>query len=143
MILADYCPLDALFHRNHGKLFRLITSLIFNGFSIRKKFWKAETQGFPTIAFTVCHVKSMGAFTAGNSLVLPVVIVLSIGTDSVYVYSSKLNQSIYGCPVPCIFQVFVPTRVSTDPGHGTRIGWTLLLPKCPGTRSLLIVLFLL
>ena len=26
--------------------FLLITSLIFNGFSIRKKFWKAETQGF-------------------------------------------------------------------------------------------------
>ena len=67
MILADYCPLDALFYRNHGKLFRFITSLIFNGFSIRKKFRKAETQGFPTIAFMVCHVKSMGAFTAGQS----------------------------------------------------------------------------
>ena len=26
--------------------FLLITSLIFNGFSIRKKFWKAETQGY-------------------------------------------------------------------------------------------------
>ena len=26
-----------------------ITFLIFNGFSIRKKFWKAETQGFSTI----------------------------------------------------------------------------------------------
>ena len=25
------------------------TFLIFNGFSIRKKFWKAETQGFSTI----------------------------------------------------------------------------------------------
>ena len=29
--------------------FLLITFLIFNGFSIRKKFWKAETQGFSTI----------------------------------------------------------------------------------------------
>ena len=67
MILADFCPLDALFYRNHSKLFRLITSLIFNGFSIGKKFWKAETQGFPTIAFTVCHVKSMRAFMAGQS----------------------------------------------------------------------------
>ena len=27
----------------------LITFLIFNGFSIRKKFWKAETEGFSTI----------------------------------------------------------------------------------------------
>ena len=26
----------------------LITFLIFNGFSIRKKFWKAETKGFST-----------------------------------------------------------------------------------------------
>ena len=53
----------------------------------------------------------------------------SIDMDSVYIYSSKLNQSIYGCPVPCIFQVFVPTRVPTDPGHGTRICWALLLPN--------------
>ena len=67
VILADYCPLDAFFHSNHGKLFRLITSLIFNRFSIRKKFWKAETQGFPTIVSTVCHVKSMGASMAGDS----------------------------------------------------------------------------
>ena len=29
--------------------FVLITFLIFNGFSIRKKFWKAETQGFSNI----------------------------------------------------------------------------------------------
>ena len=77
--------------------------------------------------FTVVNLTR--AFMAGNTLVLPVVIVLSIDMDSVYVYSSKLNQSVYGCPVPCIFQVFVPTTVSTDPGHSTRIGWTLLLPN--------------
>ena len=53
----------------------------------------------------------------------------SIDMDSIYVYSSKLNQSVYGCPVPCVFQVFVPTRVSTDPGQGTRICWALLLPN--------------
>ena len=50
-----YCLIDLTFW--------FITSLIFNQFSIRKKFSKAKTQGFPTIAFTVCHVKSMGAFT--------------------------------------------------------------------------------
>ena len=33
----------------HIHTFLLITFLIFNGFSIRKKFWKAETQGFSTI----------------------------------------------------------------------------------------------
>ena len=33
----------------HTHTFLPITFLIFNGFSIRKKFWKAETQGFLTI----------------------------------------------------------------------------------------------
>ena len=35
--------------QNTSTYFLPITFLIFNGFSIRKKFWKAETQGFPTI----------------------------------------------------------------------------------------------
>ena len=33
----------------HIHTFLPITFLIFNGFSIRTKFWKAETQGFSTI----------------------------------------------------------------------------------------------
>ena len=33
----------------HIHTFLPITFLIFNGFSIRKKFWKAETEGFLTI----------------------------------------------------------------------------------------------
>ena len=33
----------------HIHTFLPMTFLIFNGFSIRKKFWKAETQGFSTI----------------------------------------------------------------------------------------------
>ena len=33
----------------HIHMFLPITFLIFNQFSIRKKFWKAETQGFSTI----------------------------------------------------------------------------------------------
>ena len=36
-------------HTKHIHTFLLITFLIFNGFSIRKKFWKAETEGFSTI----------------------------------------------------------------------------------------------
>ena len=35
--------------KEHTDTFWLITSLIINGFSIRKKFWKAETENFPTI----------------------------------------------------------------------------------------------
>ena len=34
----------------------LITFLIFNRFSIRKKFWKAETTGFPTIPSNTIYV---------------------------------------------------------------------------------------
>ena len=33
----------------HTNMFLLITSLIFNGFSIRKKFWKDGTKAFSTI----------------------------------------------------------------------------------------------
>ena len=36
----------------HIQTFLLITFLIFNGFSIRKKFWKAETQGKTRISNT-------------------------------------------------------------------------------------------
>ena len=36
----------------------LITSLILNGFSIRKKFWKAETESFPTIPSNSMYVKA-------------------------------------------------------------------------------------
>ena len=35
-----------------------ITSLIFNGFSIRKKFWKAETETFPTIPPNAMYVEA-------------------------------------------------------------------------------------
>ena len=35
--------------KKHTNTFLLITSLLFNGFSIQKKFWKAETESFPTI----------------------------------------------------------------------------------------------
>ena len=34
----------------------LITFLIFNQFSIRKKFWKAATKGFPTILLDTIYV---------------------------------------------------------------------------------------
>ena len=36
----------------------LITSLILNGFSIRKKFWKAETESFPTIPSNSMYVEA-------------------------------------------------------------------------------------
>ena len=40
----------------HIHTFLPITFLIFNGFSIRKKFWKAESQGFSTIhQYYICR----------------------------------------------------------------------------------------
>ena len=36
----------------------LITFLIFNRFAIWKKFWKTETQGFPTIPSTPMYVEA-------------------------------------------------------------------------------------
>ena len=46
--------------KEYTHTFWLITSLILNGFSIRKKFWKAETESFPTITikFYVCRSMS-------------------------------------------------------------------------------------
>ena len=44
--------------KEHTHTFWLITSLILNGFSIRKKFWKAETYGFPTIPSNPMYVEA-------------------------------------------------------------------------------------
>ena len=40
----------------------LITFLIFNGFSIRKKFWKAETETFPTIPSNAMYVEGVKSY---------------------------------------------------------------------------------
>ena len=45
--------------KEHTQMFLLlITSLIVNGFSIENKFWKAETQGFPTISSNIVYNKA-------------------------------------------------------------------------------------
>ena len=44
--------------KEHTDTFWLITSLIINGFSIRKKFWKAETESFPTIPSNPMYVEA-------------------------------------------------------------------------------------
>ena len=44
--------------KEHTHTFWLITSLILNGFSIQKKFWKAETESFPTIPSNPMYVKA-------------------------------------------------------------------------------------
>ena len=42
--------------------FLFITSLIFNGFSIRKKFWNAETETFPTIPPNAMYVERVESY---------------------------------------------------------------------------------
>ena len=44
--------------KEHTHTFWLITSLILNRFSIRKKFWKAETKSFPTIPSNAMYVEA-------------------------------------------------------------------------------------
>ena len=44
--------------KEHTDTFWLITSLIINGFSIQKKFWKAETESFPTIPSKTVYIKA-------------------------------------------------------------------------------------
>ena len=44
--------------KEHTHTFWLITSLILNGFSIRKKFWKAETESFPTIPSNPMYIEA-------------------------------------------------------------------------------------
>ena len=44
--------------KEHTHTFWLITSLILNGFSIRKKFWKAETENFPAIPSNPMYVEA-------------------------------------------------------------------------------------
>ena len=88
-------------------------------------------------AFTFTVVNLTRAFTAGNTLVLPVVtVLLLIWTAFTFTVVNLTRAFTAGntlvlpaVTVPCIFQVFVPTRVPTDPGHGTRICWALLLPN--------------
>ena len=44
--------------KKHTHTFWLITSLILNGFSIQKKFWKAGTESFSTISSNAMYVEA-------------------------------------------------------------------------------------
>ena len=70
----------------HIHTFLPITFLIFNGFSIRKKFWKAETQGFSTIP-SILYVNTV--YTRQGSLMHSM---LSMSTLSIR------NTSTHSCP---------------------------------------------
>ena len=44
--------------KEHAHTFWFITSLILDGFSIRKKFWKGETESFPTTQSNLMYVEA-------------------------------------------------------------------------------------
>ena len=50
-------------------MFLPITFLIFNGFSIQKKFWNAENQGFPTIPPNPIYVEAVEACQSSRYIV--------------------------------------------------------------------------
>ena len=54
--------------KEHTHTFWLITSFdIFNGFSIREKFWKAETESFPTIPSNSMYVEACSKMSRDRS----------------------------------------------------------------------------
>ena len=53
---------DYVILKKRTNTFLLITPLIFNGFLIRKKFWKAETQTFPTIPSNTMYVERVESY---------------------------------------------------------------------------------
>ena len=53
---------DYVMLKQGSNTFLLITILIFNQFSIRKKFWKAETQTFPTIPSNAMYVEGVESY---------------------------------------------------------------------------------
>ena len=63
--------------KEHTHTFWLITSLILNGFSIRKKFWKAETRAFQPYHQILCmskHVVEDGKRTYRHTFIIPFLI---------------------------------------------------------------------
>ena len=56
---AMLCRYSRYKMNTHVHMFLPVTSLIFNGFSIRKKFWNAENQGFPTISSNPKYVDTV------------------------------------------------------------------------------------
>ena len=70
----------------HIHTFLPITFLIFNRFSIRKKFWKAETQGFSTIP-SILYVNTVD--TRQGSLMHSMLSLLTLSIQ---------NTSTHSCP---------------------------------------------
>ena len=68
----------------HIYTFLLITFFIFNQFSIRKKFCKAETQDFPTIPLNTMYVDTVDAIHIYN--VFNVMYVKAVNTFSQYTH---------------------------------------------------------
>ena len=86
-LMHSMLSMSTLSIQTHIHTFLPITFLIFNGFSICKKFWKAETQGFSTIPSMLIYVNTVN--TRQVSLMHSM---LSMSTLSIQ------NTSTHSCP---------------------------------------------
>ena len=80
--------------KEHTHTFWLITSLILNGFSIRKKFWKAETESFPTIPSNPMYVEDVedGKRTYRHTFIIPFLIWYHLNVILCMSKMSKIDQ---------------------------------------------------
>ena len=79
--------------KRHTHTFWLITSLILNGFSIRKKFWKAETESFRILCMSK-HVKDVkdGKRTYRHTFIIPFLIWYHLNVILSMSKMSKIDQ---------------------------------------------------
>ena len=80
--------------KEHTHTFWLITSLILNGFSIRKKFWKAETESFTTIPSNPMYVEDVedGKRTYRHTFIIPFLIWYHLNVILCMLKMSKIDQ---------------------------------------------------
>ena len=68
----------------HIHTFLPITFLIFNGFSIRKKFWKAETQNFSTIP-SILYMSTLSTLGISSSNAFNAMFVDTVNTNDIHI----------------------------------------------------------
>ena len=79
--------------KEHTHTFWLITSLILNGFSIRKKFWKAETRAFQPYHQILCILKHVGDVEDRSNTLRAVMLCMSRVEDGKRTYTHILAHN--------------------------------------------------
>ena len=92
-------------NKKHIHTFLPVTFLIFNRFSVRKKFWKAETQSFSTLPLNVMYVDTVNT---GHKYFLCI---------QCYVYQSSryILYTIYTHVMVCMLMQSIQSNYNVDP----------------------------